>query len=145
MILLAFVFGFVLLHELGHSVVALHHGVPVKQITLYPLGGIASLGYMPREPMKEMQIAIAGPLVNFVLAALFSLVYFLVPGGFFATLVGVNLVLGLFNLLPGFPLDGGRILKGLSGAAPPTLPASPSVGQVLAWNNCPKAHRTWLR
>ena len=115
LILLALIFGFVLLHELGHSLVALHHGIGVKNITLYPLGGIASLARMPRKPSTEIQIAIAGPLVNFALAAIFALVHQVFPTAFLALLVYVNLWLALFNLLPAFPLDGGRIFRALLG------------------------------
>ncbi len=110
-IFLGLVFSFVLLHELGHAVVARANGVGVSRITLHPLGGIAALTHMPRDPNKEMAIAIAGPAVNFVLAGLFGAAYFLFPIELLRLLVIVNLVLGLFNLLPGFPMDGGRILR----------------------------------
>jgi Zn-dependent protease len=113
-LLLALVFGFVLLHELGHSVVALYHGVPVRQITLYPLGGIASLSEMPREPRVELQVAVAGPLVNFVLGGAFFAFALVAPPSWFTFLLQLvifNVFLGLFNLLPGFPMDGGRILR----------------------------------
>ncbi len=110
-IFLGLVFSFVLLHELGHAVVARANGVGVRRITLHPLGGIAALTHMPRDPRKEMAIAIAGPAVNFVLAGVFGAAYFLFPIELLRLLVTVNLVLGLFNLLPGFPMDGGRILR----------------------------------
>ena len=113
LVLMSCVFGFVLLHELGHSVAALYYRVPVRQITLYPIGGVAGLSYMPEDPRKELVITAAGPLVNFVLAGAFALVFFLVPSFFVATLLKVNLALGIFNLLPGFPMDGGRILRAL--------------------------------
>ncbi len=111
LLMLVLIFGFVLLHEMGHSVVALHHGIGVRSITLYPLGGIASLVRMPRNPRTEFQIAIAGPLVNIALAGLFALLRWLYPMALLDPLVHVNLALALFNLLPAFPLDGGRILR----------------------------------
>ena len=110
-IFLGLVFSFVLLHELGHAVVARANGVGVSGITLHPLGGVAALTHMPRDPKKEMAIAIAGPAVNFVLAGVFGAAYLLFSVELLRLLVIVNLVLGLFNLLPGFPMDGGRILR----------------------------------
>jgi stage IV sporulation protein FB len=118
-------FGFVVLHELGHSLAALHFGVPVKDITLLPIGGVARLGNIPRRPWEEFVIAIAGPAVNFVLAALFLAL--LVPasfasvlssfsftsGLFLSHLAAINVGLLLFNLVPAFPMDGGRILRSL--------------------------------
>ena len=113
LLLITLVFGFVLLHELGHSVVALYHGVPVRQIVLFPLGGIAGLSHIPCNPRQELQITAAGPLVNFLLAAIFGLIFFFVPSPFLGMLIQINLMLGIFNLLPGFPMDGGRILRAL--------------------------------
>ncbi len=110
-LMLGLIFGFVLLHELGHSLVALRHGIGVKDITLYPLGGIASLVRMPRKPSTEFQIAIAGPLVNLALAGFFALIRAFYPMALLGPLVQVNLALALFNLLPAFPLDGGRIFR----------------------------------
>lgn len=109
-------FGCVLLHELGHALAARHYGIPVREITLYPIGGVAALAFMPKDWRREFVIAIAGPAVNFALAALFALAYFLlpgVPGVFGGWLVAINLGLALFNLIPGFPMDGGRILRAL--------------------------------
>ena len=115
LVLLALIFGFVLLHELGHSLVAIYHGIQVKDITLYPLGGIARLARMPRKPSTEIQIAIAGPLVNFALAGLFTLLRQVFSLAILEPLIFFNLVLALFNLLPAFPLDGGRIFRALLG------------------------------
>ena len=98
-IFLGLVFSFVLLHELGHAVVARANGVGVSGITLHPLGGVAALTHMPRDPKKEMAIAIAGPAVNFVLAGVFGAAYLLFSIELLRLLVIVNLVLGLFNLL----------------------------------------------
>ena len=103
------VFGIVTLHEFGHSLAALHFGIPVLDITLMPLGGMARMAYMPRNPWQELVIAIAGPAVNLVLAGIALL---LIPGPpesniFFI----INAALLLFNLVPAFPMDGGRVLR----------------------------------
>lgn len=115
-------FASVLLHELGHSLVALRYRIPIGQITLFIFGGVAHMRKEPPHPRAEFLIAIAGPLVSFVLAGIclgFVAVLELFPAesslhGLMAlgTLLGmVNTQLGLFNLLPGFPLDGGRALR----------------------------------
>ncbi|MCC2640888.1 MAG: putative Membrane-associated zinc metallopeptidase containing domain pair [Nitrospira sp.] len=112
----------VLLHELGHSVVALSYRIPIGQITLFIFGGVAQMRKEPPHPRAEFLIAIAGPIVSFLLAALcLGLVTLLewLPAGTsiqgltaLGALLGmVNTQLGLFNLLPGFPLDGGRALR----------------------------------
>ncbi|HEX3204119.1 MAG TPA: site-2 protease family protein [Nitrospiraceae bacterium] len=115
-------FGSVLLHELGHSYVALRYRIPIGQITLFIFGGVAQMRAEPPSPKAEFLIAIAGPLVSFALGA-FSLAlaaaseWWPMPSGGqgFAVLGGllglVNVQLGLFNLIPGFPLDGGRALR----------------------------------
>jgi Zn-dependent protease len=114
------VFGCVLLHELGHALSARRFGIQTEDITLYPIGGVARLRRMPRAPGAELLIALAGPAVNFVLAAvLYGLsVILAIPGGsggFVARLLEemwlINLGLGLFNLVPAFPMDGGRVLR----------------------------------
>ena len=119
------IFSFVLLHELGHSLVAKAHGVRVHDITLLPIGGVARLEEIPEEPNTELKIAIAGPLVNVAIALLLlplflllaaGSVYFslsLKPAGIVAQLFFVNLMLAGFNVVPAFPLDGGRILRAL--------------------------------
>lgn len=115
-------FASVLLHELGHSVVALRYHIPIGQITLFIFGGVAQMRKEPPHPRAEFLIAIAGPIVSFLLAALcMGLVLLLewLPAGTslqgltaLGALLGmVNTQLGLFNLLPGFPLDGGRALR----------------------------------
>lgn len=115
-------FASVLLHELGHSLVALRYRIPIGQITLFIFGGVAQMRKEPPHPRAEFLIAIAGPLVSFMLAGI-SLGLVAVLESFPAetslhglvalgTLLGmVNTQLGLFNLLPGFPLDGGRALR----------------------------------
>jgi len=112
----------VLLHELGHSYVALRYKIPIKQITLFIFGGMAHMGKEPPSPRAEFLIAMAGPLVSFILGAA-SLGAVMAVDSLFAqsgfqglivlgSLLGmVNVQLGLFNLIPGFPLDGGRVLR----------------------------------
>ncbi|MGH7254812.1 MAG: M50 family metallopeptidase [Nitrospirales bacterium] len=106
----------VLLHELGHSAVALRYRIPIKQITLFIFGGVAEMRREPPGPRAEFLIAIAGPIVSFLLgvALLGSAAFTRLPDGLvvLAVLLGsINLQLGLFNLIPGFPLDGGRVLR----------------------------------
>lgn len=125
-------FGCVLLHELGHSLVAKRFGIPVREITLWPFGGVAQLGARPKTPMEELLISIAGPAVNVVLALGFFLAgwawlgtdglrFAMVDIGksmptlstLLALLLGSNIVLAVFNLLPALPMDGGRVLRAL--------------------------------
>jgi Zn-dependent protease len=108
----------ILLHELGHSVVALRHHIRIRSITLFIFGGVAQLGKEPEDGAAEFKIAIAGPLVSFALAGLFYVIStlnlvgaFLLPVTLYLSFI--NLILALFNLIPAFPLDGGRILRGL--------------------------------
>lgn len=109
----------VLLHELGHSVVALKYHIPVKSITLFVFGGVAQIGKEPEKPMHEFNIAIAGPVVSFVLGVFFLVLMAItrdVAEGVSALsewLGRINTVLALFNLIPGFPLDGGRVLRAI--------------------------------
>ena len=110
---MALAFGFVLLHELGHCLTAKAFGIPVRQITLYPIGGIAGIENLPRSPRIEFLVTVAGPAVNIVLAGLFGIVFAFYPHPIVFQLLFINLVFGFFNLLPGFPMDGGRILRAL--------------------------------
>jgi Zn-dependent protease len=109
----------VLLHELGHSAVALRKHIPIHSITLFIFGGIARLGKEPDRPLTELQIAIAGPLVSFALSLAFGALGHLAVGvseglqTLGQWLGQINLNLALFNLLPGFPLDGGRVFRAL--------------------------------
>ena len=106
----------VLLHELGHSLVALRYKIPVRSITLFIFGGVAQIGAKPPSATAEFLIAIAGPIVSLALAVLFTL---LKPAfaaveplwGLAKYLAYINLTLVLFNLIPGFPLDGGRVFR----------------------------------
>ena len=102
----------VLLHELGHARVARRFGIETRDITLYPFGGIAALQGEPSTPRAELWIALAGPAVNMVLAAgALVLALLEVPG--MVLVFGVNLVMGLFNLVPAWPMDGGRVARAL--------------------------------
>ena len=109
-------FACVVLHELGHALVALREGVAVRQITLFVFGGVAEIEGDPKTPGAELRIAIAGPLVSISLGVLFLLLWRgLRPLPVLAValeyLGWINLLLGAFNLVPGFPLDGGRVLR----------------------------------
>jgi Zn-dependent protease len=137
------VFASVLAHELAHSLVAIKHGVTVKSITLFILGGVAQISSEPREPLQEFVMAVVGPLTSFILSAFFflgSLVGLFVSPALVAImsyLALINLVLGLFNLLPGFPMDGGRVLRALVWKATGDLKKATKIasvsGQVFAF------------
>ncbi len=106
----------VLLHELGHSILALHYKIRVKQITLFLFGGVAEITGEPPKASAEFWIAIAGPAVSFLLAAIFYLLELTLKNpvfvyALFEYLAYINFVLALFNLIPGFPLDGGRVFR----------------------------------
>ncbi len=141
----------VVLHELGHCFTALHFGIGVRRILLLPIGGMAEFDTIPREPRQELLITIAGPAVNFAIAALLWLA---LPASAFAPVdaaaesasaaltladVGVllmqwNLAMGLFNLLPAFPMDGGRIVRALLATRLPYLRATrwaAGIGKVI--------------
>lgn len=112
-------FASILLHELAHSFVALARGIPVRAITLFVFGGVAQMGREPDRPMTEFQIAIAGPLASALLAGGFGLLSMVTEGrqehvsALAGWLSSINLVLAVFNLVPGFPLDGGRVLRAI--------------------------------
>ena len=114
----AMLFVSVLLHELGHSVVALHYKIPVRSITLFLFGGVAQIGAEPPSAVAEFFIAAAGPLVSLLLAVLFYAVQPLLGGsepllGLAEYLAYINMALVLFNLIPGYPLDGGRVFRAI--------------------------------
>lgn len=115
------IFLIIVLHELGHALAARRYGCETEDITLLPIGGVARLSKIPEDPKQELVVAFAGPLVNFVIAAgIFvgilasgTVRTILVPGNFMAQLLWVNVFLAFFNLLPAFPMDGGRVLRAL--------------------------------
>jgi len=113
-----FVFISVLIHEMSHSLVARRKGTSVEKITLFLFGGMAQIEKEPETPYSELIMAIAGPAASFVVAAIFGVIWFFTknialvrePVGYLAI---VNIVLGVFNILPGYPLDGGRVLRAI--------------------------------
>ena len=118
-------FASVVLHEYGHALTARRFGIRTRDITLYPIGGVASLEAIPEKPKQELWVALAGPLVNVVISVVLFIGLLITgnfepvssltmtSGGFVERLMVTNLVLVGFNLLPAFPMDGGRVLRAL--------------------------------
>ena len=144
-LLIIAVFACVVLHELGHVTAARRYGITTPHITLLPIGGLAQLSRMPEKPSEELVIAIAGPLVNVFIAAillLFGADLSLDPerivtygDAFISQLAVINLYLFAFNLIPAFPMDGGRVLRALLAFRLPRQRATKiaaTVGQGLA-------------
>jgi Zn-dependent protease len=128
LVLMIGVFCFVTLHEVCHSLVARHYGIEVREITLLPIGGIASMSSMPEKPAQEFFISVAGPLFNLAVIVIFynPMKSLFGTGVLFhrplstatwpltlAYLYWINLMLAAFNLIPAFPMDGGRVLRSL--------------------------------
>jgi Zn-dependent protease len=142
--LVVMLFGSVWLHELGHALTARRYGIQTQDIVLTPIGGMARVIGMPRKPKQEIAIAVAGPLVSIILAGLAQIALILaslVPGlpqvvfEGIALLHYINLMLGLFNLIPALPMDGGRVLRGFLALKRDHLTATQiaaRVGRVLA-------------
>ncbi|MEO1520183.1 MAG: site-2 protease family protein [Cyanobacteria bacterium J06633_2] len=135
-------FSSVVLHELGHSVAAIRQGIEVKSITLFIFGGLASLGEESKTPLDAFWVAIAGPLVSFVLFGIFTAIGIYVdmptPLRAIVNIIGtINLILGAFNLIPGLPLDGGNILKAIvwkiTGKPYKGVAFASRVGQIFGW------------
>lgn len=117
-VLITLLFVTVLLHELTHSYVAKRYGVEIERIVLLPIGGVSAMKELPKDPHQELRIAMAGPLTNLVIAAALYPVFLLFGNSLSAGLnflfyyfILLNLLLGAFNLLPAFPMDGGRVLR----------------------------------
>ncbi len=153
------VFGCIVLHEMGHALAARRYGIQTRDITLLPIGGVASLERMPEKPGQELVVALAGPAVNVVIAALLLPLVLLTAGpdafrvaggdsdgagggaaalhrmNFLAMLGATNLLLVVFNMIPALPMDGGRVLRALLAMAldrPKATAIAATVGQVVA-------------
>ncbi len=144
-LLVILLFGSVLLHELGHALTARRYGIRTQDIVLTPIGGMARVLSMPTNPKQEIAIAVAGPLVSLSLSGISFL--FLIPLSMLSSmlpvvvfagaqlLVYINLMLGLFNLVPALPMDGGRVLRGILALKRDHLTATvmaARVGRILA-------------
>jgi len=143
------VFACVTLHEYGHALAARRYHVATRRITLLPIGGIASLEKMPEKPIEELVVAAAGPLVNVVIAAIIYIVLLVTNvelslptelsqmniSNFLPMLMSINILLVVFNLIPAFPMDGGRILRSLLAMRMDRVKATrwaSSIGQIFA-------------
>lgn len=146
LLVIAALFVCVVLHELGHALTAREFGIPTHRIVLSPLGGIAQLERISQKPWEEFCIAIAGPLVNVMIAALLGIMmlagYFVFADAmqtmmweFLSVLLGLNVIMVVFNMLPAFPMDGGRVLRAMLAGALGILPGTRiavAVGTVMA-------------
>lgn len=129
-------FGCVLLHEFGHSLVAMHYGYDIESITLWLLGGIARFKEIPEDWSVELQVAVAGPAVSVALGVIAFVFFSVTPAGqpairFLAGYLALmNVVLAVFNMLPGFPMDGGRVLRALLARTRPYARATQLAAEV---------------
>ncbi|MFI5337745.1 MAG: site-2 protease family protein [Opitutales bacterium] len=137
LVLIVLFFTCVVMHELGHSLTARRFGVRVPRILLMPIGGMAEFDHIPRQPRAELLITAAGPVVNFVIAALLYAIFGVPKGwpswnaeyadtwtGLAQVLLTWNFIMGCFNLLPVFPMDGGRIFRAILASRMPYLRAT---------------------
>jgi Zn-dependent protease len=134
----------IVLHEYGHALTARFFGIKTRDITLYPIGGVARLEKMSEKPWEEFWIAVGGPAVNVIIAALLFVPIAIVAvvdpewlmgtveGRFLVAVFGSNVLLVLFNMIPAFPMDGGRVLRALLAAAVGFLPATRAAAKVAA-------------
>jgi Zn-dependent protease len=123
--LIVFLFVFVVLHELAHTLVAKHYNIRVRKIVLYPIGGVSEIEEIPQNPRVEWRLALAGPLVSILIGVVLLVaslavgisvpisISLITVGNFLADLAWLNLFLGAFNLIPAFPMDGGRVFRAL--------------------------------
>ncbi len=135
-------FGGVLLHEFGHSLVAMRYGYEIESITLWLLGGLANFSTFPEDWKHEFWIALAGPIVSVAVGVVCYAVFIFAPAGahaaifVFGYLALLNVVLAVFNMLPAFPMDGGRVLRALMARNQPHAQATQraaAVGKVFAF------------
>lgn len=149
-IFICLIFLCVLLHEFGHALAARRYGIDTPDITLLPIGGVARLRRMPDKPMQELVVAIAGPMVNVVIAAVLLAVLAATDSlgdladattledprsNLVAKVALINIILVVFNMVPAFPMDGGRVLRALLATSMPHVKATQiaaTVGQSLA-------------
>ncbi|OGC81837.1 MAG: hypothetical protein A2W07_05030 [candidate division Zixibacteria bacterium RBG_16_43_9] len=141
------IFLCVIIHEFAHSLVARKYGVKIKDIILLPIGGVSEMEELPSQPKQEINVALAGPLTSIVLSLIFFFAYRLLfpeakavnisifQGNLFLNLFAINLMLAIFNLIPAFPMDGGRVLRGILGLKMDLLQATRvavGIGEFLA-------------